>query len=263
VQHVGSCTDLAVLDVAEGDQQGGLAALDALCEGDAAAACARAAMIRLGDTPQPSVAGKLTPLDRRRVQVWLEDGAWRCYLERLERSDVSGSMSLFAAVDPTGRVEGAAGVGPFVDAPMQECLNENARLVDDTVTPSGGAVLARFDLFLDHHARVSFQPDNASALVPDELTVADELAELGPEFERCALLDPSEAAPIAVDVRIQRSGRIDVLGIPRSSEVAAVDTCMTEVLDAARVESTRFKVDGLVFVAFLQAALRSDDAEDR
>jgi len=264
VQHVGSCTDLAVLRVAEGDEPGGLSALDALCDTRGAVeACARAELIRLGDLPRPHVSGELSPLDRELLDAWLEEGVWRCYVARLGRGEVSGAVSHFVAVAPDGRIEGAAGVGPLVDPPLQQCLNDAARRLDPTHPPSGGAALVRYDLFLAHHATVSFRPDDVSDLAPEELAVTDELAQLGPQFERCALLEPDEAAPIAVDVVIKRKGRVVVVGIPRSSEVPAIDTCVTDVLDAAHVEAAVFRMEGLVLVGFLQAALRSADPEGR
>jgi len=264
VQHVGSCTDLAVLRIAEGDEKGGLSALDALCdEQGAVEACARAEMIRLGDPPRPHVPGTLSPLDRELLDTSLEERVWSCYVARVGRGEVSGQLSLFVAVAPDGRIEGAAGVGPFVDQPLQQCLNDGARRADPTPPPAGGPALVRYDLFLAHHATVSFRPEDMSKLMAEELAVTDELARLGPEFERCALLEPDETAPIAIDVVIKRRGRVVVVGIPRSSEVVAVDACMTEVLEGARIEAAVYRMEGLVLVGFLQAALRSGDPEDR
>jgi hypothetical protein len=89
----------------------------------------------------------------------------------------------------------------------------------------------------------------------------EEILALGPAFERCALIEPSGLAPIAVQVVIRPGGRVIVAAIPRSSEVPGVDACVAEVLRTAEVDARSFRVEGVVSVRFLQA-LRSGDPED-
>ena len=88
---------------------------------------------------------------------------------------------------------------------------------------------------------------------PDNLAVTEELATLAPAIETCARLDPVEVAPIAVDVTVRQNGRIVVHGVRRTSESAAVDACVTEVLGSARIVSSDEQHRGLVLVNFLQA----------
>ncbi len=261
VQHVGSCIDLAVLRFADGQQAEALASLDTLCE-RASEACARAQLLRLDTPPRTQLPGVLSERANVALHLGLEDGVWECYRARITRGDAFGTMALFVQIAPDGRIDGAAGTGSFVDLPLQHCLQAAARKVEPIPAPFGGPAMVQYDLFLAHAAEVRFRPDETMELDPDEMAMVEQLVGLSPQFEACAMMDPAEVAPIAVEVAIKRSGRVVVLGIPRSSEVADIDACAADVLRTARIVPIDFRVEGLVLVDFVQA-LRSREPEDR
>jgi hypothetical protein len=253
VRHVPACTDLAVLHFRDGDEEGALAALDAMCP-TYLEACSRAQLLRHGTPARPTLPGTLTPDDRIELEISVRDGAWGCYLRRLAKNDTFGTVTIDVQVSSDGGVEGASVVGDLVDDPFERCIHDEVRNVDLNSPPGDGPALVKFEEFLAHGAVVEFQSrtfeDSSS---PDGRSLTDELATLAPAIEACALLDPVEVAPIAVDVTIRRNGRIVVHGVRRSSESAAVDVCVTQVLGSARLVSWDDHHRGLVLVDFLQA----------